>query len=313
MTSDRWLQIQAVFQEALEHEPPQRAAFLDEACRENPDLRAEVVALLEADAQAGTFLEDTPLPRPEAPEATPFEGRQIGPYRLIHELGQGGMGAVYLAERTDGHFQQQVAIKLVRSDRGGRAIRQRFRYERQILARLNHPNIARLYDGGVTDEGLPYLVMEYVDGLPIDTYCDTHRLSTRERLHLFHTVGTAVQYAHQNLVVHRDLKPSNILVTETGTVKLLDFGIAKLLDEEATQSDEVPLTRTGMRVMTPEYASPEQVRGEPITTAADVYALGVILYELLTGHRPYQIRGLSLGETERVICEEEPARPSTAV
>ena len=246
-------------------------------------------------------------------------GRAIGPYRIERPLGQGGLGAVYLAVRTDEEFEQQVAIKLVRQGGPRQELLRRLRHERQILASLQHPNIARLYDGGVTDEGVPFLVMEYVEGLPIDRYCDQHRLTTTQRLHLFRTVCAAVQYAHQNLVVHRDLKPSNIFVAdaepvkaETGRVKLLDFGIAKILDEDST-AETLPMTRTGMRVMTPEYASPEQVRGEAITTASDVYALGIILYELLAGQRPYEVRGLTASAVERVICRQDPPRPSTAV
>ena len=320
MTPERWQQVKAVFEEALERAPGERAAFLDQACRDDDALRREVDSLLASHDDAPGFL-DEPLALdvlpPSGDDGAARTGRRIGAYRLVREIGHGGMGAVYLAERADGQFQQQVAVKFIRHGIDSATLRRRFRTERQILARLEHPNIARLIDGGVSDDGLPYLAMEYVEGTRIDAYCDAQHLSTNERLRLFLAVCEAVHYAHQNLVVHRDLKPSNILVTESGAVKLLDFGIAKLLDDkdDATQPpvDEVPLTRTGMRVMTPEYASPEQVRGEPVTTASDVYALGIILYELLAGQRPYRLSGLSPGEVERIVCDQAPARPSTAV
>ena len=315
MDSQQWQRVKAIFEEALDQPPGQRTAFLDRACGDDDTLRQQVVALLAADDNETPFLDDpvslaSLLVLAEDAGAA-RAGTRIGPYRLVSELGRGGMGVVYLAERADGRFEQQVAVKLVGQGLHDEHLLHRFRAEQQILAALQHPNIARLYDGGVTDSGVPYLVMEYVEGLPIDQYCDTHQLSTEQRLTLFRTVCAVVQYAHQNLVVHRDLKPSNILVTTTGRVKLLDFGIAKLLDEDA--ADTAPLTRTGMRVMTPEYASPEQVRGKPVTTASDVYALGVILYELLTGRRPYHVRGLTPSEVERVVCEQEPNNPSTAI
>src|SRR5690606_6894186 len=207
---------------------------------------------------------------------------------------------------------QQVARNSARADGATSELLRRFRHERQLLASLQHPNTARLYDGGLSADGLPYLVMEYVEGVPITDYCDRHRLSTRARLRLFCTVCRAVQHAHQNLIVHRDLKPSSILVAEDGTVKLLDFGIAKVLDP-ASAEPTAPLTRTGMHLMTPEYASPEQVRGEPITTASDVYALGVLFYELLTGVRPYRLASRLQHEVARVILEQEPTRPSTVL
>src|SRR5207248_236370 len=231
---------------------------------------------------------------------------------VLREIGHGGMGTVYLALRDDDVVQKQVAIKVVRAGAGEADVLRRFRQERAILASLDHPAIARLIDAGSTEEGLPYFVMDYVDGEPIDTWCDRHKLNVTERLKLFRAVCSGVQYAHQHLVVHRDLKPANILVTAEGEVKLLDFGIAKLVDREATPMDRAA-TETLIRRMTPEYASPEQVRGEPIHTASDVYALGVVLYELLTGHRPYRMRSYLMHEVERVICEEEPTRPSVVV
>ncbi|MCS6804680.1 MAG: serine/threonine-protein kinase [Acidobacteriota bacterium] len=315
MTPDRWQQIQDVFYATLEREPGQRAAYLDEVCAGDLDLRAEVESLLESAERAESLvhaaIEDvvTLATQEQAPSEA---GQQVGPYQLIREIGHGGMGTVYLAARADEQYQKQVTVKLIKRGMDTDEIIRRFRHERQILANLDHPNIARLLDGGTTEDGRPYFVMEYVEGQPIDEYCHAHALSTRERLKLFRTVCSAVHYAHQNLVVHRDLKPSNILVTSDGVPKLLDFGVAKLLHPE---SDAQTLTATvmGLRPMTPEYASPEQVRGEPITTASDVCSLGVLLYKLLTGHPPYLFKSHSLQEIERVICEEEPEKPSTAV
>jgi serine/threonine-protein kinase len=238
--------------------------------------------------------------------------QRIGPYRIDSELGRGGMGVVYLAERDDGQFKRQVAIKLIRGGTELSELHRRFEVERQVLASLDHPNIARLLDGGITDDGLPYLVMEYVDGLPIDEYCRSNALEIDERLRLFRTAARAVQHAHRNLVVHRDLKPSNIFVTADGVVKLLDFGIAKILDP-ALVGHSSTITRTGVRLMTPAYASPEQITGKSITTAADVYGLGVVLYELLTEQLPFKLDGCTPAECERIIIGQEPRRPSSAV
>jgi tetratricopeptide (TPR) repeat protein len=229
----------------------------------------------------------------------------IGPYRIVRSLGQGGMGEVFLAERADDQFRQQVAIKLVRRGLLSRHVQGRLRQERQILASLDHPNIARLYDGGATADGTPYIVMEYVDGEPIDTFCDKRRLTLEHRLRLFITVCAAVHRAHQNLIVHRDLKPSNILVTPDGTAKLLDFGIAKLLDDRAMMHT-LAVTQADVRVMTPDHASPEQIRGDLISTASDIYVLGVLLYELLSGCKPFAMRRNRLAELERAICEDPP-------
>jgi serine/threonine-protein kinase len=245
------------------------------------------------------------VPAPHDPAA----GLRIGAYKVLRELGHGGMGAVYLAARADDQYQKRVAIKVVKAGAFGEDAIRHFRRERQILASLDHPNIARLLDGGATDEGLPYLVMEHVEGQPIGRYCDTNRLPTAERLRLFRAVCSAVQYAHRNLVVHRDIKPGNVLVAADGVPKLLDFGVAKLLNPELSGE---PATATGL-AMTPEYASPEQARGEPITTASDVYSLGVLLYELLTGQRPYRIKSRQALDVLRAVCEEEPEKPSTAV
>ena len=244
------------------------------------------------------------------PPAQNICGGRIGQYRILRSLGVGGMGEVYLAERADEHFEQRVAIKIVRGGVLTRGVQSRLKMERQILAQLDHPNIAHLIDGGALADGGAYIVMEYVDGIPIDQYCDRHTLDLPARLRLFQTVCSAVHSAHQNLIVHRDLKPSNILVTAEGVLKLLDFGIAKLLDDRLAMQQTVAVTHADIRVMTPDHASPEQVRGQPITTASDVYVLGVVLYELLTGTKPFVIPTLRLTDIERVICEQEPPRPS---
>ncbi|MFQ5572027.1 MAG: tetratricopeptide repeat protein, partial [Rhodothermales bacterium] len=315
--SERWQQVAGLLESALAMPPEQRTPFLDQACPDDPDLRREVAILLNAHDQAGDFLQEI-----DADQATALiesvggaatEGQRIGPYQLVRELGRGGMGAVFLARRADEQFEQQVALKLIKRGMDSEAILRRFLHERQILARLHHPNVARLLDGGVSDEDRPYFAMEYVEGVPLTDYCDGHRLDVEARLRLFEKVCRAVQYAHTNLVVHRDLKPSNMLVTEKGELKLLDFGIAKLLGHDETEAGEGTLTEAGLRVMTPEYAAPEQIRGETITTATDVYALGVVLYELLTGHRPYQFERRTPEEVAHVIGEAQPERPSTAV
>ncbi len=316
MNVEHWPQIKALFAQALEIPASQRAAFLDNACAGDAALRHEVEALLAADAAVSGFLDAPALveTRPALPDEAPQKllEEHIGAYRLVRLLGRGGMGDVYLAQRDDGAFEQTVALKLVRRGLDTDELLSRFTYERQILAALDHPNIARLFDGGTTDDGRPYFVMEYAPGRPITDYCDDKRLTTKQRLALFRTVCRAVQYAHANLIIHRDLKPSNILVTDDGVVKLLDFGIAKLIDEE-TLDQTAPHTRTGLRLMTPEYASPEQIKGEAITTATDVYQLGVLLYELLTGRRPYRTTERMQYEIARVILEEEPTRPSTVI
>ncbi len=313
MTPERFRQIRNLFEAALERDAASRLSFLAEACQGDEPLRAEVGRLLAAHQQA-TGLLDRGAVRPELLTGEPgrIEGRRIDHYEILRELGRGGMGSVYLALRTDDVYRKPVAFKVVRPEAGSREVIERFRREREILASLDHPNLAHLLDGGTTPEGLPYFVMDYVEGQPIDTYCDERQLNVAERLKLFRSVCAAVEYAHGHGVVHRDLKPENILVTEDGVVKLLDFGIAKLVRAEAHET-ATAMTRTGMRLMTPEYASPEQVRGEKVGPASDIYSLGVILYELLTGHRPYHMRSRLIHEVVRVICEEEPTRPSTAV
>jgi serine/threonine protein kinase len=317
MTPERLRRIRAVYEAAWEMDPTAREAFLERECQADEDLRKEVERLLGAREHLPEWLAG-PLLGPAGPvldvvaKAAPgMEGRQLRGYELIREIGRGGMGTVYLAERADGTYRKQVAIKIVQAERNNREILERFRQEREILASLDHPNIARLIDGGSTEEGLPYFVMEFVDGQPIHRWCDERKLNVGQRLELFRSVCAAVQYAHQRLVVHRDLKPGNILVTADGTVKLLDFGIAKLLD--TAHKGDLPATITMMRLMTPEYASPEQAKGEAITTLTDVYSLGVVLYELLTGHRPYHLLSAAMHEIARIISEEEPTRPSDVV
>ena len=316
MTDDRWTQIQSLFDAALEHPPGARESFLETACDGDPALLDEVRSLLAADADAHPLLdslalEAIALPADVLPTGIrPAEGERIGPYRIAAPLGRGGMGAVFLAERADGQFEQRVALKVIRSGLASERIVRRFQGERQILARLNHPHIARLLDGGVTDDGRPYFALEYVDGAPLDQYCNATDCTVEERIRLVGTVCDAVQYAHRRLLVHRDLKPSNILVTEEGVVKLLDFGIAKVLAGDGEAQDEAALTRTGRAVMTPAYAAPEQLRRAPLTTGTDVYALGVVLYELLAGRRPYDLTGCSPAEIERIVCEQTPAPPS---
>jgi serine/threonine-protein kinase len=324
LTPEEWARVDAILDEVLPLDPTSRAMALERACGGDAALRAQVEALVAADAGAENFLE-TPAAEYAAglvraasdAEARPDDrpGDRVGPYRVIREIGRGGMGRVLLADRADGQFEQQVALKLVGNGQFGGEILQRFLRERQILARLQHPNIARLLDGGVTADGRPYFAMEYVEGEPITTYCDGRALDVDARLDLFASVCDAVQYAHQNLVVHRDLKPSNALVTPGGQVKLLDFGIAKVLHEDGDESEPVAatLTRLGSGPMTPEYAAPEQVRGEPVTTATDVYALGALAYELLTGRGPHRLGRLTAAEVERAITMREVERPSAAV
>ncbi|MBI4544766.1 MAG: serine/threonine protein kinase, partial [Gemmatimonadetes bacterium] len=315
----RWQAVERLLDAALDLPEGERAAFLENACADDLELRHEVEQLLRCCERSGSFLEE-PAAIYAAPlvasfpalAPAPAEGARVGPYRLLSEAGRGGMGVVYLAERADNGFAEHVALKLVPQALATRPALRRFLQERQILATLDHPHIARLLDGGVTDEGLPYLVMEYVQGTPLEQYCDERRLSVEARLELFLQVCAAVHYAHRNLVIHRDLKPSNILVTDEGAVKLLDFGIAKLLGQEI-HSQTSELTGTGMRPMTLHFASPEQVRGEAISVATDVYALGVLLYRLLSGHHPFPVSGRTAGEVERAILEEQPELLSVAV
>ncbi|MEM1117018.1 MAG: serine/threonine-protein kinase [Bacteroidota bacterium] len=301
---DRWPRVEALFERALDLARRDRDAFLVRETLDDPTIAEEVRALLDADIEAGAFFDR--VAQAVTPRDVLDAGELTGPYRVLDRLGAGGMGTVYRARRVDGAFEREVALKVFRT--GGGDVR-RFLAERQTLARLDHPSIARLYDGGVTSDGRPYFAMELVEGQPITTYADTHELDVDDRLRLFQQVCEAVQFAHSRLVVHRDLKPSNVMVAEgddgAPRVKLLDFGIAKVLDDP-------DLTVGGSVPRTPAYAAPEQVRGEEVTTATDVYALGVLLYELLTGRRPYRAAD-ERAAFERAILETEPTRPSTAV
>jgi serine/threonine-protein kinase len=311
MDPDRWRRVEALFHRAVALPPSERGALLDAECAGDASLRAEVERLIEADEQPNELVErfDSGALRP--PE-DPLIGREIGVYRLTARLGVGGMGLVYRAERTDGLFRHEVAIKLIRIEFANENLVRRFELERRTLAALHHPNIAQLHDGGTTLEGRPYLVMELVRGLPIDRYCDEHQLTIDERLELFVQVCRGVHFAHQNLVVHRDLKPGNILVDESGVPKLLDFGIARLLDESANET-AVTLTLTGAYLLTPDYASPEQLMQGPVTTSMDVYSLGVLLYELLSGRRPFRSDNKTPLEWHREVLERMPTRPSSMV
>jgi len=318
LTPQRWAQIRQVFDGALERPAKDRAAYLRVLCARDEELRHEVESLLRSHEQSDEFLE-TPAAQLSQIVSQSQEdisdyphGYRIGPYEFDRRIGRGGMGAVWLATRFDKEYKKQVAIKMVKRGMNSQEILRRFRTERQVLANLDHPNIARLIDGGSTPDGLPYLVMEYVEGTPIDQYCDHWKCTISERLQLFRDVCSAVHYAHQNLVVHRDIKTGNILVTPDGIPKLLDFGIAKLLGPEGSTLD-LAQTRPEMRPMTLDYASPEQVRGETITTATDVYSLGVLLYRLLTGKMPYGPKIRSQAAMQNAIRENEPLRPSSQI
>ncbi|HEX5691758.1 MAG TPA: serine/threonine-protein kinase, partial [Roseiflexaceae bacterium] len=305
-TTERWEETEDFYRTALSLPPEQHDAYLAGACADDDPLRTVVGTLLLCHTQADECAETLPL------EEDSLIGQRIGAYQLVRELGRGGMGVVYLAERADNEFRKQAAVKLIKRGMDSDFILRRFRRERQILASLDHPHIARLLDGGTTEDGLPYFVMEYIAGQPLYQHCDTLRLTIAERLRLFQSICDAVQFAHQHLVVHRDLKPSNILVTADGAARLLDFGIAKLLSPELG-AETIDATATAARLMTLEYASPEQVRGERARPTSDVYNLGILLYELLTGHRPLRLRSRAMYEVARAVCEEEPELPSTSL
>ncbi len=314
MTPERWQQVREIFSSASELEAAARACHLDEACGEDADLRREVESLLAihrtpdaiVDRFAGDYLSEGGVGVPE----DRWLGQRVGPYELVALLGRGGMGEVYRARRADAHYEKEVAIKLVRGGYSTDFVLQRFRAERQILASLDHPNIARLLDGGATPEGVPYLVMELVEGRPIDAYCEEHALPIAERLRLFQQVCAAVAYAHRHLIVHRDLKPRNILVAADGSIKLLDFGIAKILQDPGESASHA--TMTAISALTPAFSSPEQILGLPITTASDVYSLGVVLFHLLSGRSPYRGSLASTQDAITQVCEKEPLRPSAA-
>ncbi len=311
----RWQQIQSLFDQLIETDAEEREVRLAKACGNDLELRSSVESLLESDARR-----EDPLLHAigEAAESLLEEhqdrliGTRVGPYRVVSILGHGGMSTVYRGERDDAQYQQTVAIKVLQHAALHPRLRSRLHSERHILATLDHPSIARLIDSGDLEDGTPYLAMEHVDGESIDVYCDSRTLFVRERIQLFIQVCAAVQYAHRNLVVHRDIKPSNIFVTDEGAPKLLDFGIAKLLAPESL-SHTLPVTRLQERVLTPENAAPEQVLGRPITTATDIYALGVLLYQLLTGRSPYRLLSYSQLQLERAICMDDPVRPSQTV
>jgi eukaryotic-like serine/threonine-protein kinase len=316
MTPEEWQRVRPILESALELDSANRPSFLDVACAD-PFLRREVESLIASHEQAGTdVLNPVSALSLNLDEETRFRlpaGKRIGAYEILEEIAVGGMGAVYRAVRADGQYKQQVALKIVRSELGADFTANRFKNERQILASLNHPNIAKILDGGTTLEGVPYFVMEFVEGQRIDKYCDEHKLATTGRLNLFLQICSAVQYAHQRLIIHRDIKPGNILVNAEGVPKLLDFGIAKIL-ESSDVANQPEQTISLVRLMTPEYASPEQIKGEPITTASDVYSLGVVLYELLTGRTPYSnVSTHTPHEISRAVCETDAEKPSTAV
>ena len=313
----RWKKLRSLFAEALELAADDRDAFLREQCGDDAELREEIETLLASVAGETGVVDIAGIVGEAARDVvgkteTTHLDERVGNYKLIELVGKGGMGSVYLAERADERFDHRVAIKVLHSSQADADLVRRFQAERQTLANLDHPNIARLLDGGETESGIPYLAMDYVDGIPIDDYCDSHCLSVEERLRLFQKVCDAVDYAHRNLVVHRDIKPFNILVTEQGEPKLLDFGIAKFIDA-AAHEHAMAVTREGNEALTPGFASPEQVRGEPITTATDVYSLGVLLYILLSGRSPYFVPSTNMAAVIRAICETEPSRPSTVV
>ncbi len=312
MDSARLHQIQSLFHDAADLPQTEQRAFLEAACGDDMELIDEVLAMLDQDASGDSLLDHSiaDIAREALAKCPPSSLilKQFGPYRILKLLGEGGMGVVYLAERSD--LGSQVAVKVLRDAWLSPARRERFASEQRTLAQLNHPLIARLYDADTTDDGTPWFVMEYVDGIPLTEYCRQHKCSVEQRLRLFRSVCEAVQHAHGHAVIHRDLKPSNILVNSDGSVRLLDFGIAKQLE-----SLELPVeqTMTGLRLMTPAYASPEQIRGDRVGISTDVYSLGVILYELLTGQLPFDLSGLTPAEAATVITDHEPGKPSAAV
>lgn len=312
MSRGDWSRIRPLLEQLLDLPVEQQQAFLDRECGDNQELKSRLRGMIDRERSDAAFLEsDTDSGRFTSDAGRGIQpGALLGPWRLLGLLGSGGMGSVWLAERADGEFDKQVALKVLRGDLQAPGLHRRFEEERRLLARLEHPNISRLVDAGTTDAGLPWLAMEHVDGRPIDHHCDRQRLGVEQRLRLFLSICDAVRHAHKNLIVHRDLKPSNILVDEEGAPRLLDFGIAKLLaEEQADPGSEV--TRPGARPFTPRYASPEQVRGDPVTTSTDVYSLGVLLFELLTGQPPYEPHDDSSFEMSRTVRETEAARPSS--
>ncbi|NNE36186.1 MAG: serine/threonine protein kinase, partial [Rhodothermales bacterium] len=322
--TEQWRVVDDLFKRALDRAPGEREAFVRDAAAFEPAVREEVRALLraidgttvlnnEAGAYSGKLWDEFAHEITNLVDRNPIEpGTMVGEYRVVREVGRGGMAVVFEAERDFGHVKQRFALKLVKRGTDTDEVVRRFGFERQILASLNHPNIARLYDGGVSQDGRPYFVMEYVAGRTITDYARQERLDVEQRLRLFMKAIEAVQYAHRNLVVHRDLKPSNILVTAEGVPKLLDFGIAKVISDDASETVGVR-TRTGSFWLTPDYASPEQIKGENVTTSSDVYGLGIVLFELLTGQRPFVVDPADPLELRRMITEVMPEKPSVVV
>src|SRR5271163_1855099 len=311
MDSSRWQKMQSLFHEAADLPESERRNFLEAKCADDPALADEVLKLLREDSRGASLLDRDiahvahQVFHDSSSEFRPFQ--EFGPYRIIKKLGEGGMGVVYLAERED--LGSQVAVKILRDAWLSPARRARFAAEQRTLAQLNHPSIARLYDADTSPDGTPFFVMEYVEGVPLTNYCRQHNCPATERLRLFREVCEAVLYAHQHAVIHRDLKPSNILVKDDQTVRLLDFGIAKQIE---SLGDSVDQTLTGLRLMTPAYAAPEQIRGEQVGIQADVYSLGVILYELLAGRLPFDLSKVTPAQAERILTEQEAEKPSTA-
>jgi eukaryotic-like serine/threonine-protein kinase len=303
MSPEIWQSVKFILDETLKLQPSDREVYLQEACAADKEILAEVKALLAFENEGADFMEK-PIMTAFFPDENILEGQKIGRYKIIREIASGGMGSVFEAVRDDGEFQQKVAVKLIKNGLAPDSLRRRFYLERQILAQLEHSYIAHLIDGGTTENGLPFLVMEFVAGVPIDEFCRKEKMSVREKLELFCKVAATVTFAHQKLVVHRDLKPANILVTANGTPKLLDFGIARILENEGS------LTQTNAQALTPQYASPEQIRGEIIGTASDVYSLGVILYELLTEKSPYSVKSKNPLELASAITATVPHLPS---
>jgi eukaryotic-like serine/threonine-protein kinase len=317
MSPERWKKVEAIFNAALAFDSGEREDFVRRACGDDQELFNQVVSMLSNDESSESLFEQGVLGLLEpstcvVPVRDENINRRIGVYRLIQELGRGGMGAVYLAERADGEFHQQVAVKLIKRGMDTDLVLRRFRHERQILANLNHSNIARLLDGGTTLEGLPYFVMEYIDGQSILKYCNEHKLSIKERLRLFLQICSAVKFAHQKTIIHRDIKPNNILVTKDGIAKLLDFGIAKILEADSS-SNTLENPNSTIRMLTPDYASPEHAQGLPVTPVSDIYSLGVLLYVLLTDQHPYRSQSRQLSETEEVKNEKNAEKPSEII
>ena len=306
-----WKKIEYLFNKATGLNKEDRIPFLRSECAGDEELFNELASLLESDEEIHPILEKKASDLINVEQEFNFIGQQVGSYKIVKEIASGGMGTVFLAERSDGFFQQKVALKIVKPGLSTIPIIRRFQQERQVLANLQHPNIAKLFDGGVTEDKRPFFTMEFVDGVPIDEYCDNKKLTIKERLHLFIKVCETVQYAHNNLVIHRDLKPSNILIRKDGTIKLLDFGISKVLSAEAENRDMPTITQAEINLLTPEYSSPEQFKKSNITVSADVYSLGLILYKLLSGSTAHQFTSRTFSEFEKVVCEKNISKPST--